>query len=101
MAPVTPDDIGETRKSELFGIDLQSLYVCQAFAAAGISATLALYLVPRWSAPSARSLLLLMGAVAFWSFYYGMEFKSAGLETKLWWVRAEYLGAVWTGVFFF
>ena len=42
-----------------------------------------------------------MGAVGLWSFFYGLEFKSTGLESKLVWVRMEYLGAAWTGVFFF
>ncbi len=85
----------------MLGIDLHTLYVFQAFAAAAISAALAAYLVPRWSEPSARSLLLLMSAVALWSLFYGLEFKSSDPATKLWWVRSEYIGAVWTGVFFF
>lgn len=67
-------------------MDLNSLYILLDFAAAAIAAALAIYLVPRWSAPSARALLLLMASVAFWSFSYGLEFKSAGLETKLFWV---------------
>ena len=82
-------------------IDLHSLYIFQDFAAAAISAALAIYLVPRWSALSARSLMLLMVAVTFWSFSYGMEFKSIGLEAKLFWVRVEYLGAAWVGVLYF
>jgi len=82
-------------------MDLHSLYIFQDFAAAAISAALAIYLVPRWSAPSARALLLLMASVAFWSFSYGLEFKSAGLEAKLFWVRVEYLGAAWVGVLYF
>jgi PAS domain-containing protein len=82
-------------------IDLQTLYVAHTFVAAGISAALALYLVPRWNTPSARTLLLLVSAVSLWSFFYGMEFKSSGLEAKLFWVRMEYLGAVWTGLLFF
>ncbi|WP_319526711.1 histidine kinase N-terminal 7TM domain-containing protein [uncultured Desulfosarcina sp.] len=82
-------------------MDLNSLYIFQDFAAAAISAALAIYLVPRWSALSARALLLLMVAVAFWSFSYGLEFKSTGLEAKLFWVRVEYLGAAWVGVLYF
>lgn len=85
----------------MFGIELQTLSVAQAFAAATISSALAVYLVPQWRAPSARYLLLLLLSVAVWSATYGMEFKSVDLETKLWWVRTEYLGAVWVGVFYF
>jgi PAS domain S-box-containing protein len=82
-------------------IDLQTLYIFHSFAAAAISAALAVYLIPRWSAPNARCLSLLMGSVAVWSLCYGMEFKSTGLADKLFWVRAEYLGAAWVGVFYF
>ena len=39
--------------------------------------------------------------VAFWSFSYGLEFKSAGLEAKRFWVRVEYLGVAWVGVLYF
>ncbi len=85
----------------MFGIDLQLFYIIQAFAAAAISMALILYLIPRWRTPSARSLLMLMGSVAVWSICYGMEFKRPDLATKLGWVRAEYLGAAWTGLFFF
>ena len=81
--------------------DLQTLYVLHAFAAAIIASSLALYLAPRWGEPSARALILLMVAVAVWSLTYGMEFSSAELDSKLWWVRLEYFGAAWTGVFFF
>jgi MFS family permease len=82
-------------------IDLQTLYIFHSFAAAAVSAALAVYLIPRWSAPNARCLSLLMGSVAVWSLCYGMEFKSTGLADKLFWVRAEYLGAAWVGVFYF
>ncbi|MCB2145342.1 MAG: PAS domain S-box protein [Deltaproteobacteria bacterium] len=85
----------------MLGIDLQLFYIIQAFAASAISAALIVYLIPQWHTPSTRSLLLLMGSVAIWSFCYGMEFKSPALETKLGWVRAEYLGAAWTGLLFF
>jgi PAS domain S-box-containing protein len=85
----------------LTGFDLQTLYVWHAFAAAVIAASLALYLAPRWGEASARALLQLMAAVAVWCFTYGMEFSSTELESKLWWVRMEYLGAAWTGLFFF
>ncbi|WP_231716515.1 histidine kinase N-terminal 7TM domain-containing protein [Desulfosarcina alkanivorans] len=82
-------------------IDLQALYIFHSFAAAAISAALAVYLIPRWEVPAARCLLLLEGSVAAWSFCYGMEFWSATLAGKLWWVRMEYLGAAWTGVCYF
>ena len=85
----------------MLGIDLHLFYIIQAFAASAISAALIVYLIPRWQTPSTRSLLLLMGSVAVWSFCYGMEFKSPSLTTKLEWVRAEYLGAAWTGLLFF
>jgi PAS domain S-box-containing protein len=88
-------------KVELTTIDLQTLYIFHSFAAAAVSAALAVYLIPRWSAPNARCLSLLMGSVAVWSLCYGMEFKSTGLADKLFWVRAEYLGAAWVGVFYF
>ena len=89
------------RELELLGIELQTVSVAQAFASAMISLALAVYLAPQWRAPSARCLLLLLVSVAVWSAAYGMEFKSIDLETKLWWVRTEYLGAVWVGVFYF
>ena len=81
--------------------DLQTLYILHSFAAAAISAALAVFLAPRWNAPGARALLLLIASVAVWSLCYGMEFKSATLDDKLWWVHAEYLGAVWAGLFYF
>jgi hypothetical protein len=68
----------------LTGFDLQTLYALHAFAAAIIATSLALYLAPRWGEPCARALILLMIAVAVWSFTYGMEFSSAELESKLW-----------------
>jgi PAS domain S-box-containing protein len=85
----------------LFGIDFQTFYALQAFVAAAISMALILYLAPRWRTSSARALALLMGSVAVWALCYGMEFKSPGLNTKLQWARAEYLGAAWTGLLFF
>lgn len=85
----------------MLGIHLQTFYIIQAFAASAISAALIIYLRQRWRTPSARSLMLLMGSVLIWSFCYGMEFKSPSLASKLGWVRAEYLGAAWTGLFFF
>jgi len=45
--------------------------------------------------------LLLMAAVAIWSLAYGMEFISPGLALKLWWVKTEYVGAVWVSMLFF
>ena len=82
-------------------MNLQNLYIFQAFTASIISAALAVYMIPRWNALSARALMLLMISVSLWAFGYGMEFKSVGLEAKLSWVRAEYLGAAWTGALFF
>ena len=48
------------------------------------------------SIPSNRNLMLLMLAVAEWSLAYAMEYKSATLAEKLWWVNIEYIGVVLT-----
>ena len=45
--------------------------------------------------------MLLMAAVALWSFAYGMEFISPNLVQKLRWVKVEYVGVVWIGMLFF
>ncbi|MBU1342605.1 MAG: PAS domain S-box protein [Proteobacteria bacterium] len=72
-----------------------------SFIAGIVSASIAIYLSPHWKNKSARILMLLMVAVAAWSFTYGMEFISPNMGLKLWWVKAEYFGAVWISMLLF
>ncbi|BBO86324.1 hypothetical protein DSCO28_68900 [Desulfosarcina ovata subsp. sediminis] len=82
-------------------IDLQTLFMQHTFVAAVICLALIVYLIPRRQTPSSRELILLLAAVAVWSFCYGMELRVSGLTAKLTWVRREYLGAAWVGLLFF
>ena len=48
----------------------------------------------RRSAPGTDALILLMCAVAEWSFAAGMEAATVGIAQKILWAKIEYLGAV-------
>ena len=85
----------------LFGIDIQTMAMLISLFASAISTALIAFLMPRRQLPIVRALMLLMGSVAIWAFCYAMELKADGLALKLWWVRLEYTGAVWTGWLFF
>ena len=65
-----------------------------------IAAGVGLYLFSYRHVPGTIQLSLLMAAVAEWAAAYAMEFKTAGLAGKLFWVRMEYFGGAWTGLFF-
>jgi diguanylate cyclase (GGDEF)-like protein len=59
-----------------------------------ISVGIALLLSRRRSAPGTDALILLMCAVAEWSFTAGMEAATVGIAQKILWAKIEYLGAV-------
>jgi diguanylate cyclase (GGDEF)-like protein/PAS domain S-box-containing protein len=59
-----------------------------------ISVGIALLLSRRRSAPGTDALMLLMFAVAEWSFAAGMEAATVGIAQKILWAKIEYLGAV-------
>ena len=59
-----------------------------------ISVGIALLLVRRKSAPGTDALILLMFAVAEWSFAAGVEAATVGIAQKILWAKIEYLGAV-------
>jgi membrane-associated HD superfamily phosphohydrolase len=75
------------------------LYGLSSFISGLIAVVCIIYLGPYWKNRSAGQLLLLMTAVAIWSVSYGMEFISPGFQLKLYWVKIEYLGALWIGPF--
>ena len=77
------------------------IYGIFSFFSAAISIAMAVILSPHWKNISARLLWLLVMAIAFWSFGYGMEYVSPALTWKLWWVRFEYFGAVWVSMLVF
>ncbi len=77
------------------------IYGIFSFLSAAISISMAVILSPHWKNISARLLWLLVMAIAFWSFGYGMEYVSPSLSWKLWWVKFEYCGAVWVGMLVF
>jgi PAS domain S-box-containing protein len=70
-----------------------------SFAAGLVSLGNAVYLAPHWKTPSAGKLILVQVAVAIWAMAYAMEFFTPDLNLILWWVRVEYFGAVWVGLF--
>jgi len=59
-----------------------------------ISVGIALLLSRRRNAPGTDALILLMIAVAEWSFAAGIEAATVGLAQKILWSKIEYLGAV-------
>ena len=59
-----------------------------------ISVGIALLLTRRRNAPGTDALILLMCAVAEWSFAAGMEAATVGISQKILWSKLEYLGAV-------
>lgn len=77
------------------------IYGFFSFTAGLVSVSIAIYLAPHWKNQSARILLLLLVAVAIYSFAYGMEFISPNLVRKILWVKVEYFGVVWIGMLFF
>ncbi len=82
-------------------INWSIIYGVFSLLAGFISLSIAIYLSPYWKNKSAKVLLLLAVSTAVWSFAYGMEFLSPSLILKLWWVKIEYLGAVWVGMLLF
>ncbi|MDA8134566.1 MAG: PAS domain S-box protein [Desulfobacteraceae bacterium] len=77
------------------------IYGFFSFAAGFVSLSLSIYLSPHWKNASARILMMLTAATAIWSLAYGMELISPDMALKLWWVKIEYLGAVWVGMLIF
>jgi diguanylate cyclase (GGDEF)-like protein len=59
-----------------------------------IAVGIALLVTRRRRVPGADALILLMCAVAEWSFAAGMEAATVGLAQKIIWAKIEYLGAV-------
>ncbi|NOX32166.1 MAG: PAS domain S-box protein [Deltaproteobacteria bacterium] len=82
-------------------LNWSAIYGIFSFIAALVSVSIAIYLFPHWKNYPARVLMFLMVAVGIWSFTYGMEFISPDLVLKIWWVKAEYIGAVWIGMLLF
>ena len=59
-----------------------------------LSATLAVCLVRYRDQDGAKSLILLMCALAFWSLTYALEYRAEGIDAKYVWARIEYFGVV-------
>jgi len=59
-----------------------------------ISVGIVLLLSRRRNAPGTDALILLMCAVAEWSFAAGMEAATVGMAQKILWSKIEYLGAI-------
>ncbi|MGD8389321.1 MAG: histidine kinase N-terminal 7TM domain-containing protein, partial [Desulfobacteraceae bacterium] len=81
-------------------LDWNALYCIQSLAAGVISGTLGIYLMRSWKNPEAQPLVLLVFAVSEWALSYAAEYGSTGLESKLFWVRMEYVGCVWVSPLF-
>ena len=71
-----------------------TLYAAVLHITALISVGIALLLTRRRNAPGTDALILLMCAVAEWSFAAGMEAATVGIAQKILWSKIEYLGAV-------
>jgi PAS domain S-box-containing protein len=72
-------------------------YILPLLLAATTSAVLALYAWKRRNTTGAITLALLMFAVAEWSLGYAIEIGSTSLPSKLFWVKAQYLGIAVVG----
>ena len=70
-----------------------------AFAASLVSFGIAVYLAPHWKNKSAGKLIRLEICTAIWALGYSMEFFSPDFTLVLWWIKIEYLGVVWVGLF--
>ncbi len=79
----------------MMAIFWQTLYWLLSLLSAAISAALAVWLWRYRRLPDAKPLIILTLSVAFWCLAYAMEFQASDLAVKLWWVKLEYLGAVW------
>ena len=79
-------------------IPWSAIYWLLPLSAACICLFIAFYLLGYPHRPGAKPLTLLMVAVAVWSFAYAMEFRSSPLETKLVWVKIEFIGVGWVGL---
>jgi PAS domain S-box-containing protein len=69
-------------------------YASLLLGAATASAVLAAYSWRRREAAGARAVALLMLAVMLWTLGYALEISAAGLHTKVFWAKVEYLGIV-------
>ncbi|MDP9411368.1 MAG: ATP-binding protein [Actinomycetota bacterium] len=73
---------------------LSAPYTLVLLAAAAVSAALAIYVWRRRDARGAGAVMLMMLAVVVWSLGYAFEIGAAGLGTKVFWAKLEYLGIV-------
>jgi len=69
-------------------------YIVLLLIATSIAVYLARHVARRRAAPGAQALLVLVLAAAEWSAAYALELAATDLETKLFWVKVEYLGIV-------
>lgn len=64
--------------------------------AALLAGGLALYIWQRFRTNGAQALAVLAGAVCLWTFGYFFELAAAGLDTKIFFARVQYIGIVLT-----
>lgn len=76
-------------------MELHNLYWLQAVLAAALAIFLSIYLWQHRAITAARFLIGIMLEAAFWSLGYAFEYMSQSLEARLFWVKVQYLGAVW------
>ena len=67
-------------------------YIIPIFLTACLAIFLAVYAWQRRTAQGAGIFIALMGAVAIWSVGYTLELASAGLASKIFWGKVQYLG---------
>jgi PAS domain S-box-containing protein len=78
-------------------MEMQNLYWLQAVLAAALALFLSVYLWRHRAITAARFLIAIMLETGFWSLAYAFELMSLSLDARLFWVKAQYLGAVWLG----
>lgn len=78
-------------------MDMHNLYWLQAVLAAALAIFLSIYLWRHRAITAARFLIAIMLEAAFWSLGYAFEYMSLNLETRILWIKAQYLSSVWLG----
>jgi PAS domain S-box-containing protein len=82
-------------------VDLQNLYWLQAVLAASLALFLSVYLWQHRAMAAARFLIAVLLEVAFWALAYALEYMSSSIQTRLFWVKVQFIGGVWLAPTFF
>ena len=76
-------------------MEFQNLYWLQAVLAAALALFLAVYLWRHRAINAVRYLAALLMAVSLWAAASALEYMSPELSTRLFWVKVQWMGAVW------